>query len=573
MVDLEEGALVATVPVAAEPWAVSSLPDGRAVVLSRGAGTLSIVDTSGVDATLRIGAEPGGLALSPRGTTAYVTLSSDGDVAVVDLATMTVTRRIPVDRVPWTVAVTDDGDSDEGDERVIVAHRFADPMSEATPERSARVSVITPTGVDTIRIGAYAFGFPNVLEAMDVIDGAVVIAHLLAKPGPPHEFNKAVSGAISTVSTQTGQELTEHGIHLNEATFSTPVNFPRSVAASRDGRELYVALAGSDAVMGIDRSDPGAPKLLGFWPTGRNPRGIVVSDDGSRAYVMNYLSRDVSVLDLGDHENRPELVRIAVAPETLDPTMLAGKVLFNSARDPRMSRLGWLSCASCHIDGGADGITWLTPDGPRQTMPLWNLAGTAPFHASATRDEVQDFEVDIEVLMAGIGLAPGEPQAALGAPNAGRSPDLDALAHFVLHGFEAPRAPDVDPDSAALGRDVFDRQGCAGCHAGPNWSVSSLPSETGVVGSDGDGQITEALFDVGSFDATADVLGASGFDVPTLLGLHASAPYLHDGSAHTLEMVLTNPAHAGGSLASAQLSNLAAFLRSIDLATKPFARP
>ena len=75
------------------------------------------------------------------------------------------------------------------------------------------------------------------------------------------------------------------------------------------------------------------------------------------------------------------------------------------------------------------------------------------------------------------------------------------------------------------------------------------------------------LRDVGTFDPAADVLGAEGFDVPTLLGLHASAPYLHDGRATTLAEVLVPP-HAPA-LSTADRDALAAFLATIDATTEP----
>src|SRR5690606_12695014 len=119
----------------------------------------------------------------------------------------------------------------------------------------------------------------------------------------------------------------------------------------------------------------------------------------------------------------------------------------NDAKDPRLSRNGWMSCASCHLDGGGDGTSWPREEGVRQTMPLWALAGTAPFHAAATGDELRDFEVDIERCMAGVGLAPGPAGSLLGVPSAGLSPDLDALAAFVLHGMRVPAAPTSDPQA------------------------------------------------------------------------------------------------------------------------------
>ena len=358
-------------------------------------------------------------------------------------------------------------------------------------------------------------------------------------------------------------------LDLNDPAFSSPVNFPRAVALSPDGGTAYLALAGSDAVMGVDLRDPAGLKLLGFWPTGANPRGIVVDTSGEVGYVMNYLSRDVSVLDLRDTSARREQARVPVAGEVLDPVTLRGKTLFNNASDPRLSRLGWISCASCHPGGGADGTTWLTPDGPRQTMPLWRLAGTAPFHASATRDEVQDFEHDIEGVMAGSGLAPGLPPAELGAPSSGLSPDLDALAHYVLHGIRAPNAPPAG-EAAERGRLVFASAGCDTCHGGPAWTKSALPGPVGTLGLDGAKEVSDVLVDVGTFDPARDVLGASGFDVPSLLGIGSSAPYLHDGSAATLFDVLANPLHAPAGLSAEERADLVAFLESIDERTAPF---
>ena len=57
-----------------------------------------------------------------------------------------------------------------------------------------------------------------------------------------------------------------------------------------------------------------------------------------------------------------------------------------------------------------------------------------------------------------------------------------------------------------------------------------------------------------------------GLDVPTLRGVWASAPYLHDGSAPTLEAVLmrdTDGLH-GPALTAPEAESLAAFLRTLD---------
>jgi len=45
------------------------------------------------------------------------------------------------------------------------------------------------------------------------------------------------------------------------------------------------------------QSDPTDTTRVLEIPTGKNPRGIVVSASDKTAYVMNYVSRDVTVID------------------------------------------------------------------------------------------------------------------------------------------------------------------------------------------------------------------------------------------------------------------------------------
>lgn len=558
------------VAVGREPWGVAVSPQGVVVVLNRGDGSLSLL-SDGVRTDVPVGPEPGGVVFGQAGRVAYVTVSSADEVAVVDVVHRHVVERISVGRMPWSVAVQTQPD---GGDRVIVAHRLARLRSDGAEARDdgkeAWLTVIESDGHHhEVVIAPYAFGFPNVLEGMAIQGDTLLVAHLLNRPEAPRDFQNTVSAALSSVDVMHRSELVERRLHVNDGAFSTPVNYPRAVAVTPDGQRAYLALAGTDAVMGVDLSDPTAPRLLGFWEVGSNPRGIVLNQDASRAFVMNYLGRSVSVLDLVDLRRRREVARVSLVEETLAPDMLRGKQLFNNANDPRLSHLGWMSCASCHPDGGVDGTTWITPEGHRQTMPLWNLEGTAPFHASGTRDEIHDVEVDIEQLMQGIGLAPGVASRPLGAPNKGRSADLDALAAFVLRGIRVPRAPDVDAQQATRGRATYLRLGCHTCHGGDAWTTSHLPGPPGTLAPDGALEVVAVLHDVGTFDSSREGLGANGFDVPTLLGVHATAPYFHDGSATRLADVVTHPVHGDPTLSPSDVLDIVAFLESIDAYTEP----
>lgn len=187
---------------------------------------------------------------------------------------------------------------------------------------------------------------------------------------------------------------------------------------------------------------------------------------------------------------------------------------------------------------------------------------------------MQDFEHDILQLMRGGGLATGMPPEPLGANAAGRSTALDALAAFVRDGIRTPAAPTAtDPAAVARGRKVFTDAGCASCHGGPNWTISGLPQQPSIIGEGMQARILDVLRDVGTYRSGLDVLGEGGFDVPTLRGVHGTAPYLHDGSAATLLEVLDEPRHAPASLTAQRRSDLVALLLTIDDGTPTVGTP
>ncbi len=127
------------------------------------------------------------------------------------------------------------------------------------------------------------------------------------------------------------------------------------------------------------------------------------------------MSRSVSRIDLtplmlnGSFALPAATVASSIASERLSATVLRGKQLFHDARDPRLSRDSYMSCASCHSDGGHDGRTWdLTGhgEGLRNTASLRGRAGLGQgrLHWTQNFDEVQDFETQIRTLAGGTGL-------------------------------------------------------------------------------------------------------------------------------------------------------------------------
>jgi YVTN family beta-propeller protein len=358
-------------------------------------------------------------------------------------------------------------------------------------------------------------------------------------------------------------------------------------------------------------------------PVGQNPRGIVINAADTRAYVMNEVSRDVSVIDLTSNQVMAT-VPSSDLPQagTPDATVLLGKAVFNSSTGinlpslgplgtvpTRLSSEGWSSCFACHPFGLTDGVVWIFASGPRRALPLnGTFAPGDPtdikiLNHSGIFDEVQDFELNIRNVSGGMGLitladgtTPDPNVTAFTPPNTGRSPHLDALAQYIALGIHTPRSPlsEVDPASPlgqeiAYGRQLFGQAGCATCHGGPGWSSArhdglALPPPATEISNT---ELIRFLKKVGTFDATAKneiratgaaPLGADGFVPPSLLGDFALGPYLHNGSALTFDNVLENVTHrSAGTAGTDTLADardraaLVTFLKSIDTSTVPFA--
>jgi YVTN family beta-propeller protein len=309
----------------------------------------------------------------------------------------------------------------------------------------------------------------------------------------------------------------------------------------------------------------------------------------------------------------------------------------------KASKDAWSSCGSCHLDGLVDGTTHIFGTGPRQTKSLdgmfskQNPDDQALLNWSAVRGSNTDFNNNSRVNQGGCGFAsdifdPGNCFNKVNkmppGPNTIANPAIydhgitqggsDALDAQTLWIFTAVR-PLLQPQPAdtSAGRTVFG-QFCASCHGGVKWTKSEIfhrdnpaavaqngaPVDPGVSATANEfksftckGASSSITFNylekVGTFDpanpieirdnATAAIaLGADGFNVPTLLSINFSAPYLHRGQAQTLEDVF--PLHGLGpqgttfppattianTLTPKQQSDLLVFLKSIDGTTVPF---
>jgi len=322
-------------------------------------------------------------------------------------------------------------------------------------------------------------------------------------------------------------------------------------------------------------------------------------------------------------------------PGTFDHAVLLGKLAFHTAlglpdngifgqplrsivpleHRGKASADGWSDCASCHGDGLSDNVTWIFATGPRQTLALdaffskLNPADQRISNWSGVMGSVTDFNNNARGVQGGTGFAGNPPPATIfqHGITEGASESLDAMTLWVQT-VRSPILPAaVDPVAAANGELTF-LESCASCHGGAKWTKSQvvydnnptfdfdpnlggLPLDAGVANagpqivSFSEGALTlDFLEGIGTFDPASPIelkgqgatqgqtaLGQLGFNVPSLLGLHTSGPYLHDGSAVTLDEVFARHDLGAGKIADAfgaqELADLKAFLETLAAST------
>ena len=583
---VDAGALetVAEIPVFDGPVAVAPAPDGQLWVVHQADYAIASIDLDELKVTqvfrLPYASQPMGVVFGSNGD-AYVPLMATGEVARIDASTGEIRERRFV--APWVRGI-----SLSGDEQHLWLTRFISPdghgevyqLDATTLEVVERLDLVEDTTTEDSSV--HGRGLPNYLFSVAISpDGKQAwvpgkkdnLARGLQRDGLALTQDNTVRPLIAILDLDGRQELPEWRIDLDDR------NMPRHVAFSPLGDYAFVSIYGSNMV---EVWDAYTKSLVTGMRGSKGPVATVLGPD-ERLFVLGDLSRNLLVYDVsGVLSGADPTTRLVdeidlIANEALPAEVLYGKQLFANADDPRMASEGYLSCASCHMDGFEDGRVWDFFDrgeGFRNTTSLLGRRGTGHgrLHWSANFDEIQDFEGDIRHAQGGLGFMTNEDwesgtrSSSLGDPKAGLSPELDAIAAYVTSLASIPRSPYRNQDGsltddAVAGRELFLELGCDSCHAGDDFT----DSPSGVV------------HDVGTLTAgSGSRLGGEleGIDTPTLLGIWQTAPYLHDGSAPTLRDVLTtrNPEGKHGdtsTLTEEQLDQLVAYLQQIDHGLPP----
>jgi YVTN family beta-propeller protein len=256
-VDYLEGGITTTKSIGevkvgdgSEPWQAVIAPDNDTafVVLRKDQKLVRIrylTTKPVVDGYAYVGSEPTSVALSPSGKTAYVANWTDGTVSVIDAETLEAKDPIDLNETlvksgylgkvdarpalahPRSITVTNDGDTDDDDETVLVTEYFSQQIAELQSDGSnadvARAGVVYKIAAkdyssETIRLspitdigfkdsaGGVAGCFPNQLQSVTLNGKLAYVVSVCAAPEGP-EGLKVTTKECQTVTDCQGDDL------------------------------------------------------------------------------------------------------------------------------------------------------------------------------------------------------------------------------------------------------------------------------------------------------------------------------------------------------------------------------
>jgi YVTN family beta-propeller protein len=580
--------------------------------------------------TWPVGAEPSGVLENLSGKRLFVANRISSDIAVLDAQTGVEEKRLLAGRGASYLALSPDGSRIYATHvypkiiprRTGLENRM-EPESEITVIDAERAVV-----VDRVPLHAIAGVFHVVFSADGRLGVAAEYHPKNLVPLAHMEHGGAMTYSLELFGLDVGKAAPVE-VPLDE--LERYASQPFGVAIAPDKSRIYVTCGGSEIVTVVDvprllrfihtHNGPFAQDLSASAnyvvtriPVGLNPRGLALSRDGRRLFVANRLDDTVSVIDTrtnrvvstvtlagsmttsSPHLPKDNGVNIASSvvqgkiacsnchidgrtqsqyastPEDLEnligkhkkfsvPNLASsgskaisplrrGQQIFYTSR---FSFQGQIGCANCHIDSTFDGLQWnLEPDGfGRNTVDnklLEDITDTEPYKWTGTnpniptecgprtekyfwRSETYD-NLKLNDLAAYVrSLAP--------RPNRWRQANGELTPAQERGKVLFERAVDK------FKKPIPESNRCSYCHSGPKGTNQKI-SDVGT----------------GKPNDNTGLLKA-----PMLTNIALTAPYLHDGSAGSLEEIWTiyNPGDKHGrtnDLTKDELNDLIEYLRS-----------
>jgi YVTN family beta-propeller protein len=236
---------------------------------------------------------PGAITVSADGRFAYVASDLADTVSAIDIAARRIVGGAPTGYGPDGVVRAGDklyvSNGGLASYRTLPSRlmypRFVNVSTD--PYKASSLSVFPvgadgnvnpdPSAANTVRLDP-------VPDGIDAVGGAHPSAIVARRDGAYAYVTLANVDRVSTVALD-GDPHVVGGLDLRlfvEAPYGTQ---PSAAALSPDGKRLYVALAGLNAVAVLDASTPSQLHRLGLIPTGWYPSALAISPDGRYLYV------------------------------------------------------------------------------------------------------------------------------------------------------------------------------------------------------------------------------------------------------------------------------------------------
>ncbi|ODT04559.1 MAG: hypothetical protein ABS52_04495 [Gemmatimonadetes bacterium SCN 70-22] len=279
VVDLGTGQ-VRTVPVGISPHNVQVSHDGRLVlVVGRpamagqpanhdtrgtqevGRGRLLIFDaaTMGVDTAgnIEVGRDPAHVIIDWQGRFAYTTNAEDNNLSVVDVAQRRIVDMIPTGASPHGLRMSPDG----------------------------REIYVANTGDNSVSV----IGVAERRELARVAVGRAPAQVGFTPDGRRVYVSSTTENSVVVVDTRQRTRIATVPVGRN----------PIQVFATPDGRLVYAANEGTEESPDSTASviDTRTNRVIATVVTDQGAHGVVVSDDGSRAFIANSVGNTVSVIN------------------------------------------------------------------------------------------------------------------------------------------------------------------------------------------------------------------------------------------------------------------------------------
>src|SRR5262245_18661191 len=321
IIDTASRTLKQTISIANSFVGVAFSPAADRIYVGGGASNdLKIFSATGPDTfaaagTIPIsgGSAPSGLSLSPDGSRLYVALNMTHEVAVIDTATRTIVRRIPVGIYPYTTVMA------LGGGKVYVSNwggkvpgpaDFTDGMFPVIVDR--RTGIPTTGTVSVIDTATNA-----VIKTIDT--GLHPTGMALSPSGDRLYVTNANSDTVSVVDT--AADVVVKTVHVGQVgPGRVPVlgSSPNAVTVSPNGRTLYVANGAENAVAVVEPDTDAANAVLGLIPTGWYPTAVALDQTGSQLFIASgYGFGSIAPLASGtgrSYEDRAGVVSIVNVP-------------------------------------------------------------------------------------------------------------------------------------------------------------------------------------------------------------------------------------------------------------------